>query len=332
MQATYRLLLALCVAPGFQQPVFAGADVERTQRQGQIEAKLTLETAPSSASAGGQLSVRLSGEALTLEITGPPSLEVTAPDPIVQIKNWQVNRIKPEEITVLPTGRRWRGYYRLEPDRPGPATIQFAALEVRISSETQVVQWPPLTVSVVTSIQRASPDELIEDVPLEPFPGLDTGKFSVSRWVGGVLLALGFLGVGYVRLRRAYQLRQEEPAPWIRRRIHALRAQNQGTAEQITRFYSELADLLRYFIERRFAVPAPTRTTREFLDGLQKSAALEVNQKELLERFLARCDLVKFAREAATLADCDAAVELVLGFVDGSAVAKGRTKKANILA
>ena len=189
---------------------------------------------------------------------------------------------------------------------------------MRTASGTQVVEWPQLAVTVVTSIQKASPDELIEDVPLEPFAGLDSGGVSVPRWIAGLLLALGFVGVGYVRIRRANRFRQEEPAPWIRRRINALRAQNQGTPEQIARFYGELADLLRYFIERRFAVPAPTRTTREFLDDLQKSSALEPNQRELLERFLARCDLVKFAREAATFADCEAAIELVLGFVDGS--------------
>src|SRR5271154_4764615 len=102
MQATCRLVLTLCLTGFFPQPLLAGADYERTQRLGPIEAKLTLETAPSSAPAGAQISVRLSGEALTLEINGPPSLEVTAPDPIVLIKNWQVNRIKPEEMTVLP--------------------------------------------------------------------------------------------------------------------------------------------------------------------------------------------------------------------------------------
>ena len=327
MQATYRLLPALCLAIVFQNPVFAGAEIERTQRLGPIEAKLTLETSPFPSPAGAQIAVRLSGEALTLEITGPSSLEVTAPDPIVQIKNWQVNRIKPEEVTVLADGRRWRGFYRLEPDRPGPATLQFAGLQVRTRNGTQVVEWPPLAVTVVTSIQKASPDELIEDVPLEPFAGLDNGGVSLPRWIAGLLLGLGFLGVAYVRIRRFYRLRQEEPATWIRRRIDALRAENQGTPEQITRFYSELADLLRYYIERRFAVPAPTRTTREFLDDLQQSAVLETNQRELLDRFLARCDLVKFAREAATLADCDAAVELVLGFVDGSAAEKGRSSK-----
>src|SRR5207245_2885857 len=124
------------------------------------------------------------------------------------------------------------------------------------------------------SIERASPDLLIEEVPLEPFADLDDGKFFLPPWTGVLLLIMGFVGLGYVRLRRSLRMRQEEPAPWIRRRLGALRTQNQGTPEQIASFYSELADLLRLYIERRFAVPAPTRTTREFLGDLQKSAAL----------------------------------------------------------
>ena len=116
MLTTFRLVLALCLAVVLPQPLFAEADFERTQRLGPVEAKLTLETAPASAPTAAQISVRLSGEALTLEINGPSSLEVTAPDPIVQIKNWQVNRIKPEEMTVLPDGRRWA---RILPPRAG---------------------------------------------------------------------------------------------------------------------------------------------------------------------------------------------------------------------
>jgi hypothetical protein len=316
------LILVFCLTSILAHPSSARADYERSQRQGDIEAKLVLETAPSSPNPGDQTAVRLSGEFLKLEITGPPSLEVTAPEPFLQTKNWQGTKTKPDEIAQLPGGRRrWRGYYRLDPDRPGPTTLQFAGLTVRTANGTRVVEWPPIPVTVVTSIQHASPDELFEDLPLEPFEELDVGNIYVPVWVGVLALALGFVTTGFLRYRQACRLREEVPAVWVRRHINELRTRNQGTPEQIAHFYSELADLLRLFIERRFAVPAPTRTTREFLGDLQKSAALEPNQRELLERFLVRCELVKFARESPSLADCDAAVELVLRFVDESAVA-----------
>ncbi len=95
-------------------------------------------------------------------------------------------------------------------------------------------------------------------------------------------LGLGFVTLGCLRYLRARRLRQDS------RRLDSpaypeLQAHNQGTPEGITLFYSELADLLRLFIERRFAVPAPNPTTREFLGDLQKNTALESSQRELLE-------------------------------------------------
>ncbi len=323
MHSVQRLVFAFCLAAALGGPAPSQADYERAQRIGDLEAKLVLESASPPANSGDEITVRLSGEILNLEVVGPTSLEVTASEPIVQAKNWQATKAKPDEMTQLADGRRrWRGQYRLEPDKPGPTTLPIAPLTVRSAGGSRVVEWPPLSVVVVTSIQRVSPDELIEDLPLEPFEDLDSGNIHVPLWIGVAALALGFVTIGYLRYRRAGRLRQEEPAIWFRRHVNELRARNQGTPEQISFFYSELADLLRLFIERRFAVPAPTRTTREFLGDLQKSAALEPSQRELLERFLVRCELVKFAREAPSLADCDAAVELVLRFVDESALAK----------
>ena len=71
----------------------AGTDVERFQRQGDIEARLVLETAPLVSDGGDHHDIRLSGEALTLEITGPANLEVTPSEPLVQTKNWQSARV-----------------------------------------------------------------------------------------------------------------------------------------------------------------------------------------------------------------------------------------------
>ena len=40
-------------------------------------------------------------------------------------------------------------------------------------------------------------------------------------------------------------------------------------------------------------------------------------QRALLDQFLRRCDLVKFAKEAPSATDCDTAVDMVLKFVEG---------------
>ena len=80
-------------------------------------------------------------------------------------------------------------------------------------------------------------------------------------------------------------------------------------------FCTSVSDAVRVYIEERFSFHAPDRTTEEFLDELQSSALLTFDQKQTLGEFLARCDLVKFARyeprEAELRELYDAAVRLV---------------------
>jgi hypothetical protein len=293
------------------------ADFERIEHKGDIEWRLVLETDPASPRDANPPAVRLSGEILTIELTGPVTLDVTAPESLVQTKGCAASKLKPDEMISLPGDRRrWRRTYRLEPERPGPLTLQLAEISARTANGTQVIAWPPLPVTIVTSIRHPSPDELIEDLPLPPFDVRDEWTPHVPAWLAASFLAVGFLTIGFVRYRQASRFKQEDPDSWLRRRVNELRAQNLGESEQIARFYGDLADLFRYYMERRFALPAPSRTSREFLGDLQKSPGLDPGQRELLERFLHRCDLVKFARESPSTADCDAAIELVLRFVD----------------
>lgn len=62
------------------------------------------------------------------------------------------------------------------------------------------------------------------------------------------------------------------------------------------RFCTEVSNTLRYYLEDRFKLRAPERTTEEFLIELQTSRHLTSDQKQSLREFLQSCDLVKFAR------------------------------------
>ena len=57
-----------------------------------------------------------------------------------------------------------------------------------------------------------------------------------------------------------------------------------------------VSDTIRVYLEERFRLRAPERTTEEFLEELQSSALLNFDQKRALGEFLMSCDLVKFAR------------------------------------
>lgn len=62
------------------------------------------------------------------------------------------------------------------------------------------------------------------------------------------------------------------------------------------RFCVMVSDAIRHYLEERFRLNAPERTTEEFLEELQESRHLSKDQKRLLADFLAECDLVKFAK------------------------------------
>ena len=61
-------------------------------------------------------------------------------------------------------------------------------------------------------------------------------------------------------------------------------------------FCIEVSHIIRVYLEERFSLHAPDRTTEDFLLELQSSRRLAGEHKQLLANFLSECDMVKFAR------------------------------------
>lgn len=57
-----------------------------------------------------------------------------------------------------------------------------------------------------------------------------------------------------------------------------------------------VSNTIRQYLEARFDLHAPDRTTEEFLSEVTHSSQLSTEQKQTLGSFLEACDLVKFAR------------------------------------
>ncbi|HXG49515.1 MAG TPA: hypothetical protein VNO52_17970, partial [Methylomirabilota bacterium] len=77
-----------------------------------------------------------------------------------------------------------------------------------------------------------------------------------------------------------------------------------------------VSQALRTYLEERFHLRAPERTTEEFLIEMQSSSHLLPDQKASLADFLQRCDLVKFARFEPTEAALRELHESALRLVD----------------
>lgn len=79
-----------------------------------------------------------------------------------------------------------------------------------------------------------------------------------------------------------------------------------------------MSDLARRYVENRYAIRAPERTTEEFLREAQDNPALS-GHSGLLKSFLRHCDLVKFARLQPEPAEVSAAVEACRSFITRTA-------------
>ena len=76
------------------------------------------------------------------------------------------------------------------------------------------------------------------------------------------------------------------------------------------------SEVIRSYIEKRFAVIATQRTTEEFLQTLlQSSNEALARHRSLLAEFLQQCDFVKFAGASLAVTDMESLFQSARGFV-----------------
>lgn len=141
----------------------------------------------------------------------------------------------------------------------------------------------------------------------------------IPTWL--VFVGLFFLlsvigGLVWLFLRR----RKPVPPPLLPR-DRALNALEQISAEVEStppyQFSIGVSDILRAYVTEQFGLPVTRQTSVEFLERLRKTPKFSAEENALLEDFLNRCDLIKFARYDATTADSCLLLEEAMRFVQG---------------
>jgi hypothetical protein len=97
-------------------------------------------------------------------------------------------------------------------------------------------------------------------------------------------------------------------------------------------FFAKISDVLRSYIENRFDILAPRRTTEEFLLEISRDAPFSAEHKALLREFLQNCDLVKFAEHTPAQEDITKAFDSCKAFIHATRVdtdARGRGDEEN---
>ncbi len=118
-------------------------------------------------------------------------------------------------------------------------------------------------------------------------------------WALGLLGAILLVALLYYAWRYWQKGRTEvPPVPIIPPHVRAKQKLQEALAllAQPKEFCILVSDTIRWYLEERFQFHAPERTTEEFLYELKGTDLLTPDQKQSLGEFLARCDLVKFAK------------------------------------
>jgi len=104
--------------------------------------------------------------------------------------------------------------------------------------------------------------------------------------------------------------------------LQKLAGDNLIEAGKIREFYERVSHILRSYIEHRFDLKAPERTTEEFLIEAQATGLLTNDQKTMLRGFLEHCDMVKFARYGPTKTEIQKTFDLTKEFIEATRIAE----------
>lgn len=185
---------------------------------------------------------------------------------------------------------------------PGPA-----------SSPPPLPKTVPITVGPTNAMKPTGGATPLRDVKqLEEIP-------SGWAWAGRVGLALALALLGWWAWKKWRQKAAERslvpaipPAVTARERLREALA----LMDQPQPFCFSITETLRAYLEAQFGLRATEQTTEEFLESLHQSLALDRKHKSVLEDFLTRCDLVKFAKVEPARVELEELHQSALRLVD----------------
>ncbi|MFM9958009.1 MAG: hypothetical protein ACKVZJ_08020 [Phycisphaerales bacterium] len=248
-------------------------------------------------------------------------------------------------------GERTSFSFELEPFLPGKAEIKPLKVVLRpnVIAKTGTdakssAGGPAPDAAPITLETTAVPVEVLSVLPegaggadaeLAEIKGVVDPRTPTNWWlIGGV--AFGVAAIGALAWMIAARLRRAAAERVVTRAAHEIalerldRLMARGLLtpgrERFKDFFDGASAVLREYIEDRFALRAPERTTDEFLRDARASAKLSENDVEALGRFLNECDMVKFAKAQPKQEDGERAAGIVREFI-----VKTRATEATII-
>lgn len=129
-----------------------------------------------------------------------------------------------------------------------------------------------------------------------------------------VVCMLLWLLIKYARMK--HKLRMMTPKERALTELQQLIAKRLIDKGCIKDFYVELTHVVRRYIERRYGIKAPERTTEEFIKEAIALPSFPQEHIPVLEKFLVSADMVKFAKQEATKLTADSATQSAKDYIE----------------
>ncbi len=308
-------------------PAPAGKPIEASYESGGARVDVLIQ--PDDVSVGETVT-------LTLQASTPAGTSVSFPEVGQSLGPFSVRDSQVSSpVDHVPAGAtNWRRTYVLESFIAGQAEIpaltfefteQVAETEGGAAPQKRSIATEPLVVRVRSSLEAEGVSAAFGE-PAEPIavPLPAEGAGSWKSTIGTLLLAILILAlVGVLtwllarRMRSVQSVRPQPPAHvWARQQLDQLAGENLPSAGRMHEYFVRLSGIVRQYIERRFGLMAPERTTEEFLRDARRSPSLGEHHKRTLATFLEAADMVKFALHRATVAEAEGAMDAAVQFVE----------------
>ena len=183
----------------------------------------------------------------------------------------------------------------------------------------------PLMLNVVQPFEMDSTDLAITDIK---------GIYKAPIWWWGILrwvllaLAIACVGVGgyylitYLKKRMGKEDTNTAPIEPLRpaeevalEKLDVIREQKIWQAGQVKEYHTQLTDVIREYIARRFDVSSTEQTSDETLRAMRPLLSEQKNLYEQLRKMLTLADLVKFAKWTTTPDENELSLRSAYAFV-----------------
>ena len=236
---------------------------------------------------------------LRVEVECPEGVNVELPDLKHDVFDaFEVDASKSMERKLTAQGTMlYSRVYGLEPLEEGEATIDSFIIKVTENGEPHEIETSPMSLDIKPGEDLG---EGLADDELELMAIRSPWRKGWLPWCVGGAAAAAVIGWIIWRRRcheKAVEDVRKSPLETALAALEQLEKDDLVAKGELKEYYGRVSSILREYVEERYGLQAPERTTEEFMEDLRRdSGTLTKEQKSLLEKFLMHCDLVKFAK------------------------------------